>query len=76
VKLIFKRIRPAFIATAKFDDGERDVTQLAPFALYTEDGEVLPCQISTCMLSEPNSLVRLTVVFEVNGRDLIVEGDV
>lgn len=46
-----------------------------PFALCTEDGQQLPCQVSTCMTSNPDSMVKLTVVFEVNGRDLIVEGD-
>ncbi|UQB29956.1 hypothetical protein I9H06_16440 [Pseudomonas tremae] len=46
-----------------------------PFALCTEAGEVLPCQQSTVMTSKPDGPVLLTVVFEVNGRDVIVRGD-
>ncbi|WP_116865667.1 hypothetical protein [Pseudomonas syringae] len=46
-----------------------------PFALCTEAGEVLPGQQSTVMTSKPDGPVLLTVVFEVNGRDVIVHGD-
>lgn len=46
-----------------------------PFALRTESGELLPCQQSTVMTSKPDGPVLLTVVFEVNGRDVIVHGD-
>lgn len=45
------------------------------FALHTEDGVALPCQVSTSMTSAGQQPVQLTVVFTVNGRDLIVEGD-
>lgn len=45
-----------------------------PFALHTEDGEVLPCQVSTTMSSEPGGPVTVTVVFVVDGHRVSVEG--
>jgi hypothetical protein len=47
----------------------------ALFALHTEDGQMLPCQVSTSLNSQAgNGLPSLTVTFNVDGRDLVVEG--
>lgn len=46
-----------------------------PFALFTDAGEQLPCQVSTSITSDSSGMVKLTVVFEADGRGLVVEGD-
>lgn len=79
MKLILKRttqtvaiqsladVRPRTIPSGDRNDG--------PFALHAENGEILPCQISTSMDSKGGEPVTLTVTFTVDGRDLVVEGD-
>lgn len=79
MKLILKRVVPEIDVTclsdasSRFVPGKPDTS--SPFALHTEAGEVLPCQVSTTMHSEAGGPVRLTVVFTVNGEGLMVEGD-
>lgn len=77
MKLVLKRIEKTVEVTALPDPESRHVNTgyPGPFALHTEDGQVLPCQISTNMESSVGEPVLLTVMFTVNGRDLVVEGD-
>ncbi|WP_110951359.1 hypothetical protein [Pseudomonas bohemica] len=79
MKLILKRVAREIEVTALGDESRKFVAGKAskhsPFALHTEAGEVLPCQVSTNMASEAGDLVRLTVVFTVDGESLRVEGD-
>ena len=77
MKLVLKRIEKTVEVTALSDPEPRHVNAgyPGPFALHTEDGQVLPCQVSTNMESSRGEPVRLTVVFNVDGRDLVVEGD-
>lgn len=46
-----------------------------PFALHTEDGEILPCQVSTSLNSSHSEYPTVTVVFQAVGDQLIIEGD-
>lgn len=46
-----------------------------PFALCTEDGQQLPGQEFTSMASDATGMVKLTVVFAVDGLSVLVEGD-
>lgn len=46
-----------------------------PFGLFTESGEMLPCQASTSLYCEPDNIPQLTVVFNVDGRNVMIEGD-
>lgn len=63
MKLILKRV-------------ERDGEILGPFALHAEDGQMLPCQVSTSMESTGGGRpVKLTVTFTVDGDQIKVEGD-
>lgn len=79
MKLILKRVAPEIDVTCLGDSSSRFALGKpdgsSPFALHTESGEVLPCQVSTTMLSEAGEPVRLTVVFTVDGDRLAVEGD-
>lgn len=80
MKLILKRVAPEIDITCLGDTSSRYALgkpdASSPFALHTESGDLLPCQASTSMLSEPGEPVRLTVIFTVDGRNLVVEGDV
>jgi hypothetical protein len=81
VKLILKRVEPKVDARGMDDDAPVHVVSYgtrmpAPYALHTEDGQMLPCQVSTVVTSEPNSPVRLTVTFTVDGDKIKVQGDV
>jgi hypothetical protein len=80
MKLILKRVAPEIDVTCLGDTSSRYALgkpdASSPFALHTESGDLLPCQASTSMLSEPGEPVRLTVIFTVDGRNLVVEGDV
>jgi len=80
MKLILKQIAPDIEITSLGDSAKRYVPGKAiaasPFALHTEGGEVLPCQVTTSMRSERGQLVQLTVVFAVDGENLRVEGHV
>lgn len=63
MKLILKRV-------------ERPGEVPGPFALHTEDGKMLPCQVSTSMDScGGGHPVKLTVIFTVDGDNIKVEGD-
>ncbi|MDD0974964.1 hypothetical protein [Pseudomonas fontis] len=79
MKLILKRVAPEIEVTCLSDSSSRFVLGkpggCSPFALHAESGEVLPCQVSTTMISEPGEPVRLTVVFTVDGDKLVVQGD-
>lgn len=46
-----------------------------PFALHTEDGEILPCQVSTALNSSADGVPTVTVIFQAVGEDLIIQGD-
>jgi len=80
MKLILKRIDRQLDVTAIGDDAPRYLpgyqTEAGPFALHTEAGEILPCQVRTTMTS-PNGWepVELTVVFRVDGKQVAVAGD-
>lgn len=79
MNLILKRIDRSLIATSLDGDveliqGERRLN--APFALHTEDGQVLPCQLSTSLESGKGAgFPVLTVTFAVDGLSVVVEGD-
>ena len=80
MKLILKRVTPMIDARGIDDAAPVHVVSygsrvLAPYALHSEDGQMLPCQVSTIMSSEPNSPVRLTVTFTVDGDRVRVQGD-
>ena len=80
MKLILKRVELKVDARGIDDDAPVHVASygarvLAPYALHTEDGQMLPCQVSTIMNSEPNSPVHLTVTFMVDGDRVRVQGD-
>lgn len=79
MNLILKRLNREIEVTSLDDESRRYVPggrdQLSPFALHTENGAVLPNQLSTTLHSEPGQPVRLTVVFTVDGDHLKVEGD-
>lgn len=46
----------------------------SPFSLYTEDGEALPGQTRIRLAQLPNALTRITVDFDVDERDVRIEG--
>lgn len=78
MKLILKQITPQLEITG-LSDSARGYTPGKPaknalFALHTEAGEILPCQVSTALASQESDLVRLTVVFLVDGDRICVEG--
>jgi hypothetical protein len=79
MKLILKQIPPQIDVTSVSDQSPRHAPgkpdERALFGLFTEAGEMLPCQVSTTLHSEAGGgMPKLTVTFNVNGRDLIVEG--
>lgn len=80
MKLVLKRVQRQVEATSLHDEARRflptKTRAASPFALHTEDGRILPCQASTTLHSEHGDVVRLTVVFTVDGDSLAVEGDV
>ncbi|MGS0546541.1 hypothetical protein ACU8WE_28905 [Pseudomonas parakoreensis] len=55
---------------------EREGAEPCPFALYTEEGEMLPCQVSTALDSKGARPPTLTVTFTVDGDRIKVQGDV
>lgn len=80
MKLILKRIKRARVIGAGsiqddvvFNDGHE---LPGPFALHTEDGQILPLQASTSMESDHTNVVRLIVTFVVDGDKIRIEGDV
>lgn len=78
MKLILKQIPSRIEVTALGDEpgltvaGKPDAHAL--FALFTEAGDMLPCQVSTTLHSEAGGIPKLTVTFTVNGKDVVVEG--
>lgn len=78
MKLILKRVPPQIDVTALGDESKQyaqgKASKCSPFALHTDAGEILPNQVSTAMVSQANDLVRVTVVFTVDGDSLRVEG--
>lgn len=78
MKLILKQIPSRMDVTALGDEpgqtvpGKPDAHAL--FALFTEAGDMLPCQVSTTLHSEACGIPKLTVTFSVNGKDVVVEG--
>ncbi|SDT52547.1 hypothetical protein SAMN05216222_4884 [Pseudomonas prosekii] len=62
MKLILKRV-------------EREGGMPGPFALHTEDGQILPCQVSTVMDSKGARPPTLVVTFTVDGDQVKVQGD-
>jgi len=79
MNLILKRLNREVEVTRLDDERRRYVPggrdQQSPFALHTENGTVLPNQLSTTLHSEPGQPARLTVVFTVDGDRLKVEGN-
>jgi hypothetical protein len=78
MKLVLKRVERCIETTSLADSEVRTFggvpSKGALFALHTDAGEQLPCQVSTSMLSEASGPVRLTVVFIVDGDKIRVEG--
>ena len=79
MKLVLKRVEPCIETTSLEDIGSRRSVggsiNARPLALHTEDGQVLPCQSSTTIVSLPCSAVELTVKFIIDGKNLRLEGD-
>lgn len=77
MKLILKRVGddPRMIRQLGDHRPVEQIEDYRPFGLHTEDGTILPCQVSTSMNSERGGPVQVTVVFTVNGRDLVIQGD-
>jgi hypothetical protein len=82
MKLILKQIHvpdAGHLYETSLEDNRRYVPlerqERALFALHTEDGQMLPCQVSTSLSSNAgDAFPSLTVTFNVDGRDLVVEG--
>lgn len=80
MKLILKRIERMVEVTslgsgeARYIPGGSKIP--GPFALHTEDGQILPLQASTSMESDHTNVVRLIVTFVVDGDKIRIEGDV
>jgi hypothetical protein len=80
MKLVLKRL-PRMMVVRALEDGhpkfvEAGSENTGPFALHTEDGQILPCQVSTTMNSSGRfDPVQLTVTFTVDGTNIRVEGD-
>lgn len=78
MKLVLMRIEQTVEATSLSDTEPRlyPTGQPGPFALHTEDGALLPCQVSTSLDSSGGGHpVRLTVTFTVDGDRIRVQGD-
>jgi hypothetical protein len=76
MKLILKRIEKPVDVNALSDLEPRHIPCAGPFGLHTEDGELLPCQVSTSMDSRAGGHpVTLTVTFTVDGNQIKVQGD-
>jgi hypothetical protein len=80
MKLILKRAGLNIRADQVFGDGGA-ITEVRkgiddrPMALHTEDGEMLPRQVSAVLHNEAGAPPRLVVTFTVDGSDVIVQGD-
>lgn len=84
MKLIFKRVRrPAVDDCIEVTSLTETVRQYesprrmpGPYALHTEDGQTLPCQISSTMHSDGDGgPVHVTIVFMLDGTQISVQGD-
>ena len=76
MKLILKRIEETATiqSLSEVEPRRLAIGKPGPFALHTEDGQILPCQVSTNMASSHNGC-ELTVVFTLDGDKIKVEGD-
>lgn len=78
MKLVLRRIERTVEATSLSDVEPRHYPSgmPGPFALHTEDGTMLPCQVSTNLGSSAvGHPVTLTVTFIVDGHQIRVQGD-
>ncbi|OIN44524.1 hypothetical protein [Pseudomonas costantinii] len=79
MKLIIKRVPHAIAAITLGATGH--LTQRPkeskerPFALFTEDGVILPMQQSVVTESLAGKCPTVTVTFYLNGEDIKVQGD-
>lgn len=55
------------------DENDGAPSAIGAYALFTEDGQMLPQQVTTTMVSKCDDCARLHVEFIV-GKDIIVEG--
>lgn len=46
-----------------------------PWALHSEDGQLLPCQVSVTLHSTADECPKVAVVFQAIGGDFVIEGD-
>ena len=78
MKLVLKQIASQIDVTTMKDPEPRyvpgETDKQSPFALYTESGEMLPCQLSTALVSDGGGIAQLTVVFTVDGDKVRVQG--
>lgn len=78
MKLILKAVPREILVTTLGDESHRYVSgpaePNAPFALFAEDGTILPGQVTTTLHSERGAPTQLTVVFNVDGDRVKVEG--
>jgi hypothetical protein len=44
------------------------------FVLCDEDGKMLPCQSAVAIAQEQGECSTITVTFEINGRDVVLDG--
>lgn len=77
MKLILKRVGedPRLMRTLEDGREYRDIPDPRPLALCAESGEQLPCQISTSLNSSGDHPLRVTVVFDVDGNNVVIQGD-
>jgi hypothetical protein len=79
MKLILKRVVP-MIDARSLDDTDPvyipdHCAEPGPFALHTEDGQILPCQLITEVRSEPGRVPTLTVTFQLDGDRIKFQGE-
>ena len=75
--MILKRVGDDPRLLREYGDGRsyRDIPDPRPLALFDESGELLPCQISTSLISSSDCPLRVTVVFDVDGNNISIQGD-
>lgn len=81
MKLILKRLPRDDTAVFGLDGAERASRpgriddNRRPLALFTEDGELLPCQTLVITESMPDKCPTVTVTFYLDGRGVKLVGD-
>jgi len=75
MKLVLKRAGADPRSVIPLSDFGRRVVDHRPFALHDEQGSILPCQVSTSTGSDSDGSPILTVVFRMDGQDLLIQGD-